>query len=686
MADSMTQILSSGPPGTKVNIAVLGDGFAVGDQDTYNNKVNDLLLNGVFKHDYYFEDISGFNIFRVNLISVDSGVSTKTYDEHGTPADPSDDTVISQTTRNTALGYIFSGSWAHCWLEGGPNTSTLVSNALAKWVPDYQLCLILLNNPGFGGCGGGGFAVLPMGVDWTTVAHEFGHGYGGLGDEYCAARAYSGGEPGVPNDTINTNRATLKWGNFVNPATPVPTGSGSCVGYNQGTKPADWDDNKSVGLFEGGGTNNTGMYRPALSCRMISNAPPYCTVCYTAIKRKSDPKTARTFLDAHLGDFDGDGKDDLLVHNGNSLMLYRSLGNAFDVAFSCVDRVPGSWQFQAHDQFFIGDFDGDHQMEVVVFNGQDWVMPYLGLLDSDGQGGLHLVARYDGSMPGWQFTAGDQFFVGDFDGDGKADLYVFNGHNWSMPYVGMLRSNGSSLSLVHRYDATMPGWQMKPGDQHFVGDFNGDGKADLWVFNGGEWSIPYLTCMLSQGTSLTQAHRWDSTMPDWQMKPGDQHFIGDFDGDGKTDLYVFNGSDWSMAYLGMLKSDGANLAMVHRYDGNAPGWQMRKNDQHWVADVNGDGKADLFVYNWQDWSTQYLGTMISNGSSLSASWVADWVGEWNLGGVDRFEPCNYEGVAGRRDLVVHNQDWLGLIHAAPGLSLQKIYYRFIHNYPYGRNW
>jgi hypothetical protein len=58
MPDSMTQILSSGPPGTKVNIAVLGDGFADGaDQTTYNNKVNDLLFNGLFKNDYYFEDI-----------------------------------------------------------------------------------------------------------------------------------------------------------------------------------------------------------------------------------------------------------------------------------------------------------------------------------------------------------------------------------------------------------------------------------------------------------------------------------------------------------------------------------------------------------------------------------------------------------------------------------------------------
>ena len=80
MPDSMTQILSSGPTGTKVNIAVLGDGFANGaDQTLYNNKVNDLLFNGLFKNDYYFEDIQAFNVFRVNLISAVSGVGTKTY-------------------------------------------------------------------------------------------------------------------------------------------------------------------------------------------------------------------------------------------------------------------------------------------------------------------------------------------------------------------------------------------------------------------------------------------------------------------------------------------------------------------------------------------------------------------------------------------------------------------------------
>jgi FG-GAP-like repeat len=388
----------------------------------------------------------------------------------------------------------------------------------------------------------------------------------------------------------------------------------------------------------------------------------------------------------YAGDFNGDGRDDLLVHNGNSIMLFRSNGSQLDLVFSVVERVPGSWQFQPGDRFFIADFSNDGKDEVVVYNSTDWAIEYLGLLADDGNNGLKLIARYDDAVRGWQFQLNDQFYVADFDGDGKKDLFVFNGTNWAIPYVGMLRSSGTGFGVVQRYDGNMPGWQMRPGDRHVVGDFSGDGREDLWVFNGSNWSIPYLGMLRSNGTSLAMSRRYDNKLPGWQMRAGDRHYVGDFDGDGKADLYVFNGSDWSIAYLGMLRSLGNGLCLVERYDGNAPGWQMRRNDRHWLADINGDGRRDLFVYNYQDWATQYLGTMVSNGSGLSASWKDDWIGEWNLGAVDRFEVCNYEGSVGERNLFVHNQDWFGMIRATPAFSLQRIYYRWIHNYHYGRNW
>jgi hypothetical protein len=391
MPDSVTQILRSGPPGTKINIAVVGDGFAAGDQAAYNAKVQDLIINGVFGNDYFYEDASAFNVFRVNLISHDSGVSQRVYDEHGTPSDASDDTITSTTLRDTALGYIYSGSWAHCWMEGGANTGTLVNDALDTWVPDWDLAVVILNEGGFGGCGGGGFQVVTMGSTWAVMAHEFGHGAGGLADEYCQPGTFTGGEPGAVNVTANSNRTTLKWRQYVDPSTPVPTGinpnpgNGICTGWNQGPQPADWDGSQSAGLFEGAQYVDSGKYRPVINCRMRGNSPPYCPVCYTEMKSKHHLASGHSFAHVYTGDFSGDGKDDILIHNGNSILVYRSDGTRFELVFSAVERVPGSWQFQPGDQFYIGDFNGDGKDEVVVYNSTNWAMEYLGLrLDDAG--------------------------------------------------------------------------------------------------------------------------------------------------------------------------------------------------------------------------------------------------------------------------------------------------------------
>jgi hypothetical protein len=93
------------------------------------------------------------------------------------------------------------------------------------------------------------------------------------------------------------------------------------------------------------------------------------------------------FLKCYTGDFNGDGKDDLLIHNGNSILIYRSNGSQLDIVFSAVGIVPGSWQFQPNDQFYVGDFNGDGKDEI-VYNSTDWIREYLGLLVDDGSGGL----------------------------------------------------------------------------------------------------------------------------------------------------------------------------------------------------------------------------------------------------------------------------------------------------------
>jgi hypothetical protein len=83
---------------------------------------------------------------------------------------------------------------------------------------------------------------------------------------------------------------------------------------------------------------------------------------------------------------------------------------------------------------------------------------------------------------------------------------------------------------------------------------------------------------------------------------------------------------------------------------------------------------------------EYLGRMLSSGTDLKADYIGDWVGEWNLGAVDDFEVARMTGRGGQPQLYVHNTDWFGVINGRLGINLDRIYYRWIHNYRHGRNW
>jgi len=110
---------------------------------------------------------------------------------------------------------------------------------------------------------------------------------------------------------------------------------------------------------------------------------------------------------------------------------------------------------------------------------------------------------------------------------------------------------------------------------------------------------------------------------------------------------------------------------------------MRRHDQWFAADVDGNGKTDLYVYNASDWATEYLGTLRTSGSNLSGGWQADWIGSWNLGASDHFRVANFNGGAGWDDLLVFNDKWFGLLKSGSGSSfLSAIYPDWIHNHNY----
>src|SRR6516165_4485065 len=125
------------------------------------------------------------------------------------------------------------------------------------------------------------WGIQPL-VSRTNMIIFAGCGSGEVGHDH-----YAGGEPSQPNVTANTNRATLKWRDLVQAATPLPTTSNAnCAQCDPQGNPLPA---ATVGAYEGAFYNHCGAYRPQFNCRMRALSNPYCAVCQRVIRQTIAP-------------------------------------------------------------------------------------------------------------------------------------------------------------------------------------------------------------------------------------------------------------------------------------------------------------------------------------------------------------------------------------------------------------
>ncbi len=176
---------------------------------------------------------------------------------------------------------------------------------LLSGVP-FENIFILVNSPTYGG-GGIYNQVTVATTNHSTfreiVVHEFGHGYAGLADEYFYDDQYTTMYP-ADTEPWEKNLTTLvdfqsKWADLVPKKTPVPTPPNPKVPNFKTAKTAKElkkinDATQVIGVFEGGGYQSKGVYRPAQECRMkINEVEDFCPVCNRTIREITDFYTAK---------------------------------------------------------------------------------------------------------------------------------------------------------------------------------------------------------------------------------------------------------------------------------------------------------------------------------------------------------------------------------------------------------
>ena len=136
--------------------------------------------------------------------------------------------------------------------------------------------IIVLNNEKYGGGAIYNFYSVSSlhKMAESVLPHELGHGIGGLADEYVdeelsyADLHRTHYEPLEPNIT-NLVDFDSKWKRLLKKGTPVPTPENRKVARTE---------NGPLGVYEGAGYSNKGVYRPAMHCMMRDYAP-FCPVC-----------------------------------------------------------------------------------------------------------------------------------------------------------------------------------------------------------------------------------------------------------------------------------------------------------------------------------------------------------------------------------------------------------------------
>ncbi|MBP5170950.1 MAG: VCBS repeat-containing protein [Bacteroidales bacterium] len=214
-----------------------------------------------------------------------------------------------------------------------------------------------------------------------------------------------------------------------------------------------------------------------------------------------------------VGDFDGDGRFDLLVKKECRLYDHnRSL-----VAMGGIsDWGDGIVPVYCPENSCLTDFNGNGKTEICIFNSSAFtVYAFDGIAFSE----------LSGFQTG-QISSSDHIYPGDYNGDGLTDLLVCRTNR-----TFILFSTGLSFAETELSQT------LDDGDKAYTGDFNGDGLTDLVSIDVAS------TATLRLSLAIRSSHGFDlGTVSVDELSRADigtnYHYLNfvDIDGDGCDDM------------------------------------------------------------------------------------------------------------------------------------------------------
>ena len=246
-----------------IDVVILAEGYTAAEMELFMEDAA-ITTTEILSYEPFKSHKEKFNFIAVQTPSVDTNVSVP----------------HEEAWRDTAIGSNFMTFYMPRYLTSG---EVYAMYDLATNIPCEHF-IILANTDTYGGGGIYNSYTLTTAHHPSfrpVVVHEFGHSFGGLGDEYFYDNADNNDEmhslshePWEPNITTLVDFES-KWADMVAEGVEVPT-----------AVTPERTANYTVGVYEGGGYRSKGIYRPVDVCRMRNNtAERFCPVCERALER-----------------------------------------------------------------------------------------------------------------------------------------------------------------------------------------------------------------------------------------------------------------------------------------------------------------------------------------------------------------------------------------------------------------
>ncbi|MFC4858595.1 FG-GAP-like repeat-containing protein [Actinophytocola glycyrrhizae] len=305
---------------------------------------------------------------------------------------------------------------------------------------------------------------------------------------------------------------------------------------------------------------------------------------------------ASTMFGGSPTDFNGDGRDDIVTFNQGALGdVYVALSNGSGFAGTSVKWhaffAPGG------ETPLTGDFDGDGRDDIVTFTHGSLNDVYVAL--SNGSSFGPGVKWHDFFALGGEVPA-----VGDVNGDGRDDIVTFTRGTSGDVYVAL--STGTAFAAsVRWHDFFALG-----GEFPAVGDVNGDGRDDIITFTRGTAGDVFV--------ALSDGARFVGTTVKWHdlfAVGTEQPRVGDFDGDGKADIATFTNNAAADVYVATSTGTGFTGTTVkwHDFFGLA-------GEFPYAGDFDGDGVSDIVTFTLGSTNDVYVATSTTTGFGPGVRW------------------------------------------------------------------